>query len=321
MGYRFESDENVDEAFARCGREQLDRAVRELSEEIDRDPVTAVHSARKALKKERALLRVAHGAIPARQRRRQQAVLRAASRSLSEARESEALVHTTDQLAKQFAGQIPAASFAAVRERLERERAAERTRLFTVTRNNEAVQELGAARLRVDEVNLRPGGWQALDQGVLRTYRRGRKAFHVARQEPTSDALHAWRKRVKDLWYELRLLGAVCGPAVRGQAKEADRLAELLGDDHDLAMLSHALAGAIGDLPVDLEPLRGLIDYRRARLEAEAFAVGERLYAEKPKAFRRRLRRAWRAGRSLGSVSRHGHPTDLAALTRAPSAA
>jgi len=321
MAYRFEPDEDLHEAFTRCAREQLDRAARELSEEIDKDPVTAVHSARKAIKKERALLRVAHAAIPARQRRRQQAVLRAAARSLSEARESEALIRTLDKLAEQFAGQIPATTFAAVRERLELARAAERARLVTATRNNEAVQKLGAARLRVDDLNLRPGGWQALDLGVLRTYRRGRKALHRARQSPSPDALHTWRKRVKDLWYELRLLGPVCGPTVRGQAKEADRLAGLLGDDHDLAVLTDALTVAVGAAPVDLEPLRGLIGHRRAQLEAEAFAAGERLYAEKPKSFRCRLRRTWRAGRSLGSASRHGHPSDLAELTRAGAAA
>ena len=321
MAFRFEPDENLQEAVSRCAREQLDRAVRELSEDIDTDPVTAVHSARKALKKERALLRVAHGAIPATERRRQQSVLRAAARSLSEARESEALIHTLDELAGQFAGQVPASTFAAVRGRLELARARERVRLVTVTRNNDAVQELGAACLRVDDMRLRADSWQALDRGVRRTYRRGRAAMHRARQAPSSIALHTWRKRVKDLWYVLRLLGPVCGPAVRGQAKDADRLAELLGDDHDLAALADSLRGEVGRAPVDLAPLRGLIDHRRAQLEAEAFAVGERLYAEKPKAFRRRLRQMWSAGRSLASASRHDDPSELAELTRAGVAA
>jgi hypothetical protein len=39
MAYRFEADEGVREAIARCAREQLDHAVGELSEGIGDDPV------------------------------------------------------------------------------------------------------------------------------------------------------------------------------------------------------------------------------------------------------------------------------------------
>jgi hypothetical protein len=50
MAYRFEADEGVRDAIVRCSREQLDRAVSELSEGIGDDPVAAVHAARKAVK-------------------------------------------------------------------------------------------------------------------------------------------------------------------------------------------------------------------------------------------------------------------------------
>jgi CHAD domain-containing protein len=320
VAYRFEPDENVHEAFARCAREQLDDAVRELSEEIETNPVKAVHSARKALKKERALLRMARAAIPAPQRQRELTALRAA-RGVSEARESEVVIQTLDQLAERFSGQLPASTFAAVRERLELGRASARVRLVTATRNAKAVQDLGAARLRIGDLTLTEGGWRALEPGVLRTYGRGRKAFRRARRAPSPDALHAWRKRVKDLSYQLRLLAPACGPAVRGQAKEAGRLAELLGDDHDLAELRRALAGGVSDVPVDPEPLLRLIDHRRAQLEAEAIHVGERLYAEKPGAFMRRLRQSWYAGRSLARAARHDRPAELAEIARAASAA
>jgi hypothetical protein len=57
MSYRFGADEPVRAAILRCASEQLDRAVSELSEGINDDPVRAVHDARKAIKKERSLLR------------------------------------------------------------------------------------------------------------------------------------------------------------------------------------------------------------------------------------------------------------------------
>ncbi len=64
MAYRFEADEGVREAIIRCAREQLDHAIGELSDGVGDDPIRAVHSARKAIKKERSLLRLARGAMP-----------------------------------------------------------------------------------------------------------------------------------------------------------------------------------------------------------------------------------------------------------------
>src|ERR1700729_1894147 len=98
MAYRFEADEGVREAIVRCAREQLDDAVGELSEGIGEDPVRAVHSARKAVKKERSLLRLARGALPPKQRRRENSALRQAARGLSGAREADVMVETVAQL-------------------------------------------------------------------------------------------------------------------------------------------------------------------------------------------------------------------------------
>jgi hypothetical protein len=58
-----------------------------------------------------------------------------------------------------------------------------------------------------------------------------------------------------------------------------------------------------------------LIDHRRRELQTEAIALGERVYADSPKAFRRRMRRSWRAGRALAEAPQEGHPAGLAAAT------
>ena len=71
------------------------------------------------------------------------------------------------------------------------------------------------------------------------------------------------------------------------QAEGAKRLSKLLGTDHDLAVLSAELAQ-----DDDLQPT---IAATRAELQRDAFALGERVYAESPKAFRKRLRRYARA--------------------------
>jgi CHAD domain-containing protein len=318
MAYRFEADESVEDAILRCAREQLDHAVGELSEGIGDDPVGAVHSARKAVKKERSLLRLARGAMSRKQRRRENHALRDAARGLSGARDADVMIETITQLSERFAGQLPESAFGAVADQLKRDRDARRDDRPTGSAlDTRAVQELGAVRLRIDDWQLTHGGWSAIESGLLRSYRQGRRGFARAQRDPSLEDLHAWRKRVKDLWYQERLIGPICGPAIRGQAKDAHQLADLLGDDHDLGVLRQTLTRDHVAIAVDLDAVVGLIDYRREELQNEAIHIGQRVYAEKPKAFRRRIRRSWNAGRALARAPLEQDPTELAQATRA----
>ncbi len=317
MAYRFEADEGVREAIVRCTREQLDHAVGELSEGVGDDPVRAVHSARKAVKKERSLLRLTRGAMSPQQRRRENRALREAARGLSGVRDADVMVETVAQLSDRFAGQLPESAFRDIATQLERTRGAGRAQRTGSALDTRAVQELGAVRLRIDDWQLKRGGWSAIESGLLRSYRQGRKAFARAQRKPSIEDLHAWRKRVKDLWYQERLLAPTCGPAVRGHAKEAHRLADILGDDHDLGVLRETLTRNHIGVAADLDAVVRLIDHRRAELQTEAIHIGKRVYAEKPKAFRRRMGRAWNAGRAIAHAPLEHNPTELAQATRA----
>jgi CHAD domain-containing protein len=314
--YGFERDESVREAFRRCAREQLDRALWELNHGVEADPAEAVHAARKAVKKERALLRIVHGSVRGSDHRRENDALRQAARSFSAARDAEALVEALDELSERFAGQLPEVTFTAVRDHLEQQSVAARAQLRDPSWTAGPIGELGGARERIDRLRLRRGGWNALEHGLLRTYRRGRKARSLARRAPTDEHLHQWRKRVKDLWYQLKLLAPVAGQTVGGQAKDAHRLADLIGDDHDLAVLHETLARSGGELAIDLGALLSLIDYRRDQLQRQARLVGDRVYAEPPRAFRRRVRGQWKAGRAEGRSARGHTPAEVANATR-----
>lgn len=313
MAYKLEPTEDVRDEIVRCAREQLERAAEALTEGIREDRETAVHSARKAVKKDRSLLRLAHGTMPRAQRREDDAALRAAGRMLSETRDADVLTKTVDRLAERFAGQLPKSEFNVLRDQLASQ---SRTRTQP-TQAIEAAEQLRAVRSRCEGWKLTRDGWQAIDDGLLRSYRRGRKALARARTSRSSPDLHAWRKRVKDLSYQERLLAPTCGPTVGGHADDAHRLAELLGDDHDLGMLRETLARESIDARVDVDVLGGLIDHRRAELQAEAFWIGNRVYAERPKQFRRRIRRCWKAGRALAQVPEDIRPAELAETTRA----
>ncbi len=317
MAYSFEAQERVRNGIVRCAGEQLDRAVSELSERIAEDPVEAVHAARKAVKKERSLLRLARGSMSVKQRRRENAALRAAARGLSAARDAEAMIGTLDELSGRYAGQVPESTFDGIRQQLTSRRDQQRGELVSSALGARAVGELGAVRVRVDDWKLRKDGWKAVESGLWRSYADGHKAFSRAQSRRSADDLHAWRKRVKDLWYQQRLLAATAGPVLAGQVKDAHRLADLLGDDHDLTVLRRVLTGQV-HAPVDAYAVVGLIDHRRRELQTEALYVGARVYAEKPAAFMRRMRRLWKAGRDQARAARVQRPVELAEATRGP---
>lgn len=306
MAYEFLPEETNAAGVVRCMREQLDRAISALGEEIDGDPVEAVHSARKAIKKERALLRLARGSLRADQRRDANKRLRDVARTLSAVRDADVMLQTVEQLAERSSGQLPARTFSSLRDHLLASGASVRAGADTAGLAETAVAELTQLRTAIDEWDLRGSDWDAIQAGLRRTYRHGRKAFSQVRAVPSIAHLHDWRKRVKDHWYHLRLLSTVCGPIVGGASQEADHLSELLGEDHDLAVLSEVLDGARPDPTVDVEYLAGLIDRRRNELQSEAGEVGARLFAEKPASFERRLRTYWKAGRMSSSLRARG---------------
>ena len=100
------------------------------------------------------------------------------------------------------------------------------------------VAMLREARGRVDGWPLESDSFDALGDGLERTYRRGRRDFRAARTTPSVEALHEWRKRVKELWYHHTVLRELWAPVMQAVGNEAHELADRLGDDHDLAMLA-----------------------------------------------------------------------------------
>ncbi|MGI8904248.1 MAG: CHAD domain-containing protein [Solirubrobacteraceae bacterium] len=320
VSYQLEPGEAVATGLRRCAGEQLDSTIRELTEGLRTEPVKAVHGARKSLKKERSLLRLGRGALDTDQRRIEMSTFRDAGRKLGGARDADVMIQALDDVAERYVGQVPQATFAALRERLGLQREAARVALVDSPATREVVEELKAARLRIENWSPRRGGWPAISGGLLRSYRRGRKAFERARAQPTSENLHDWRKRAKDLWYHLRLLEAMAPLTMHAHAGEAHRLSDLLGDDHDLSVLAAAVGGVAGEVPADVDPVLGLIDHRRDELQREAFFLGRRLYAEKPKAFMRRVKRYWRAWRAGTKAARSHQPTELAQVTRSAAA-
>ncbi len=298
---------------------QLDLTIELLSTARNGGPdEDAVHETRKALKRLRALLRLLESELGAQAFARESAALRDAGRRLSGARDAEVLVSTLDALIERHPRRLARRrGVLELRARLsaERERAEARALGDTATRS-EVLIELYALRARVQAWRLseRPA-IAMLEPGLRRVYRDGRRRYRRAERGKgeRGRALHEWRKRVKDLRYAAEILDTrdESGRGKPGRrrrprseeihelAARADRLGEMLGEEHDLAMLAERVRGrgaAGGGRPGrrTRRILLELIARRRRKLRGRALREGARLYRRPPKRFVARVRRARR---------------------------
>jgi CHAD domain-containing protein len=291
--FRLRNGEAVPKGIARIARGRIDHALDELEGRTDSSPEEAVHEARKDMKKLRAVLRLVRSEVGGDVYRRENALFRDAGRELSSVRDADVMLATLAKLEDE----LPAEAAGDLRQALE----AHRIRTSAGARSQASTQVaemLAGARQRIDNWPLDDDGFDAVAGGLERIYRRGRRDFRRARREPSTENLHDWRKRVKDLWYHLSILRDTWRPVMESLADEAHALSERVGDDHDLAVL---LAWAEENAPDTVEALAEPVGRRRAQLQAEAFAIGARLYADKPRAFMRRLERWWDASAAAAS--------------------
>jgi len=301
MGVSFvlQHDETIPQGVRRIVRGCIDDALERLAGHGGVVSDAAVHEARKRFKEIRGVLRLVRGELGRRVFRRETRVFRDAARPLSAVRDAAVLVDSLDRLIEQSAGRVTPDQLALLRQTLvERQRAA-RGQVMTGDRSvSDVVRRLEQAKTRVGRWPLRRRGWSAIEDGLRTVYAQGRRAMRDARAGVSDEALHEWRKRAKDLRYALELLQSMGPKTVARLAERAHRLTDLLGDDHDLAVLRtiarDASAGRAGDEYALLAPL---IAERREALQHDAIALGDTLYEERPRDFVRRVQGYWKLTR------------------------
>ena len=299
MGYRFERDETVGDAFRRIASAQSDKALDEVgSAAANPADEEAIHDCRKRCKKIRGLIRLVRPALDQATYRAANEAFRDAARELSGLRDAQALLATFDSVVAVPSEPPRLDDFESVRAELVRRAGAEPAGDDAGASTFERAGDLlRAGHDLVVDADLHADGWGAIRGGLAQTYRRGRDALELVYDDPTPDNFHELRKRAKYSWYHLRLLGPSAPAILDPLAKQFERLAEGLGDAHDLAVLRVQLDddpdsfGGEATVHAALE----LLDQHREKLEHDGVRFAEQLYAEPPKPFARRLERYWDA--------------------------
>lgn len=275
--------------------EQIGRALEDI-EGSSVDQHEALHEVRKRCKRIRAILRMVRDDL-GKQYGEENAWYRDLARPLSPLRDGEALVGAVDKLVESLGDSTDRQNLAAVRAALVERRGELEERIDLGASLEEAARKLRDGRQRLDHWRL-SSGFDMLAPNIERVYRRGRNAMRDAYAKPSTRRFHDWRKRVKYHRHQLDVLSKLWKPMMETRQAAADELGNLLGDEHDLAVLREL----IGDEPerfkrVDVPKLIEQVDARRQELLAAAQPLGERLYAEKPKQFLATLEHYWRTWR------------------------
>jgi CHAD domain-containing protein len=288
-------DEPGTHGIRRIARHRIKSALQSLPAGKNDDE--SVHEARKDLKRARATLRLLRDALGNSTYKRENAAIRDAARPLSEVRDGRVLLDALTSLIKYYgkpAADLPLAGFKRV---LKRRRIQLRNQIMNRPGPLRAVrQQLRQVRSRSDEWRVSRRGWSVIGAGLKRTYSHARKALKQARASPTDEHLHELRKQTKYLWHQIQILEPLWPGPLRTLADESHKLADFLGDDHDLAVLRERVLQARDAFPTEAshKALLALLERCRASLQQKGLELAQRLYEEQPAAFTARLGKYWR---------------------------
>jgi len=295
--YRLKTKDGVAEGVRRIALGRAEKALDELASAEDGELAAAIHGARKDLKKMRAVVRLIREELGEDLFKSENRHYREAGRLLSGSRDAEVKLETLTALRDRSGDDLPSTAAELWRAMLARERdevvdAAGGETAGQIDAAGEAIEE---GRVRILDWPLKTDDWNLVGPGLAKGYEQGRRALKRTLAEPRAENVHEWRKRAKDLWYQLRIVREAWPSLLGETAEQAHELADLLGDHHDLAVLADDLASR--DEIGDKSAFGNAIKRRQDELLAAALDLGQRLYAEKPKAFKRRLKRYWIAWR------------------------
>lgn len=229
---------------------------------LPRQPEPAVHALRVRMKKLRAVLRLVAPVLPASALQPLRAEARDIRQAFAARRDAEVAGRLAAKLADAAGLPLPELRLPPLAGSPTGSRPEVRRRL---DRLQQQLAELPLAPLT--PVQLREVWWSQ--------YRRCRRLGRRCRRKPRTEALHAWRKRVRELEHlGLALIALrVDQPAIRQRIRPARELGRRLGRLQDLAVLAAAL-------PVDAgRDWQRLLAQRRRRLLRRVFASADRCLA------------------------------------------
>jgi CHAD domain-containing protein len=254
---------------------------------IDKGAPAAVHASRKALRRARAVLGLVGAALPKGERRAVQTALQEARRALSTVRDHAVAPETLNQLALSDDDRATATRVLA--------NAAE---AMPATAEIKQLLAESAARAAAQAEALQAAlphdvDWDIVADGVRTTYGDARRASAAAKRSKAW--FHTWRRRSKELVYQLEVIASHAGPRVTAIHGELAGVTDTLGPAVDLIMVRDFVSTyGQGVAPEAIEHLRDAIDGQLDELMKIARKDARDAFSMKPKKLEKRLTKSLR---------------------------
>lgn len=267
MDYRLKEDEKLSRGLRRIAERQAEGISQSLKPGAKQSG--AVHAARTHIKKLRALARLIRKPLGGKIYADCTEILKGIAKSLGPLRDAHVRLRTLERLKKTHPRHLTGQP--GFQKIITKAQGAESHANLRSTNWRKA--EVARLLNMIEAWPLNHIRKKNLKKGLTHSRRRARAKFKAAKQMPSVGNLHAWRKAAKDLMHQMTVMERIDQTDVR-QMAVLKKLGQILGDDHDLAMLE-ANAGGLRR-PI-LKPIQKLIRKKRKSLQKAAFKLGRKL--------------------------------------------
>jgi CHAD domain-containing protein len=231
--------ESADEDIKRILYDQIDTALSYLENESDNNFDESIHEVRKCMKRIRAVIRLIRDDIGKQNFRRENFFFRDINRNVSELRSINVNIETLAKLNSDQSTGYEALidHFIELKEKIIYKLCLEDDRLGKV------VKMLKKGKNRTGRILIKNKDFEILFLGFIRVFNQCLRSMILAKKEPTNGNLHEWRKKAKYLYYQFQVLEPVLPEELGIYTPKLDKLADYLGEDHDLSELEDSLRG------------------------------------------------------------------------------
>jgi CHAD domain-containing protein len=300
MSYLLENNETLSFGLKRIVLELIDKSVFNLAKgngSFNED----VHDTRKNFKKVRTVQRLIRSDIGEESFQIENSFYRDAGRTLSDLRDSTVLILTFDKLLKNSELEMSNFDFSVFKNFL-----IEKNKTIRIAKSkksaviNSLSTDLLLARSRVFDWPLSGDNFKIIKKNLQMIYEQGQKYMYAVFSEAIKENVHEWRKRVKDLWYSMRILSNLWPEIMSPLVFLLGKLSDALGDANDLFLLKEKIISNQSKFKDDqhTRELINFIDRRIIDLLREARSIGRKVYSEDPKFFVGRMQNYFEIWRS-----------------------
>jgi CHAD domain-containing protein len=287
-------DVAVGEALRAIARDVLAEARAALEDQAKPDAV-AVHDYRKAMKRWRAILRLLEPFL-GEDGRRLRVEARDSARELSGARDAQSAAEALEDLTADKTTLSPR-TIASIHARLAALRANAEAATLTQAVRARLIIALDVAGSAVNAWPLEMISFGELARELAETYKLGRDDAPSADWRTVEpEVLHDLRRRVVAHRYQMEVVEPLWPKFGRLWVAEAQRLRDRLGAFQDLSVL-RGFTAPHQPLAPWRSRLAPLITARQAAHAKASQRIAGRLFAERPRAFRKRMEALWKSGK------------------------